>query len=251
MALDNSKALVDGAALSSVAAFFDLDGTLLSVNTGELWMRRERRLGRISRWQVMQALLYLWAYRLGTIDMESAMAKVLSFYRGEREDVFRQWQSEWFLREVASKVSPQALQTLDCHRRAGHCLVLLTSSSAYVAQTAARLWGVDHWISTRCEVRDGVFTGEAIRPLCFSEGKVALAESFAHKHRIDLDQSYFYTDSYTDISMLRRVGRPRVVNPDRRLHRRARRYGWPVFDWRQPLADSGNRPIGVADDVQR
>jgi putative phosphoserine phosphatase/1-acylglycerol-3-phosphate O-acyltransferase len=77
-------------------------------------------------------------------------------------------------------------------------------------------------------VVNGVFTGRIIEPLCYAAGKVYWAEAYAHEQGVDLDRSFFYTDSISDMPMLQRVGCPVVVNPDYRLRRYARRQGWPV-----------------------
>ena len=85
---------------------------------------------------------------------------------------------------------------------------------------------------TDLEERNGYLTGRYVRPVCYGRGKVTLAARFAHAHGADLRHSFFYTDSYSDLPMLLRVGEPRVVNPDLRLGLLARRKGWPVERWR-------------------
>jgi phosphoserine phosphatase len=70
-----------------------------------------------------------------------------------------------------------------------------------------------------------------LEPLCFGAGKVVAAEAWAARHGVDLADTTFYTDSYTDLPMLERVGRPVAVNPDPRLARTARRRGWPILRW--------------------
>ena len=74
-------------------------------------------------------------------------------------------------------------------------------------------------------------SGEPNNRACYGPGKVHWAERFAAEHDIDLGASWFYTDSYSDLPMLERVGVARVVNPDTRLKRHAQRVGWPVEDW--------------------
>jgi phosphoserine phosphatase len=69
-------------------------------------------------------------------------------------------------------------------------------------------------------------------PLCFGAGKVVHASAWARDHGVDLSASAFYTDSVSDLPMLERVGEPRVINPDLRLRRVARRRGWPIESWR-------------------
>lgn len=213
------------------AAFFDLDKTLLTVNSGALWMRRERREGRISRWQVAQASFYLVAYKFGVLDMERAMRKALQTVKGIEEETVRGWTRTWFREEVASHAAPGAWSVIEEHRKRGELLVLLTSSSPYESEIASEHFGLDAFISTRYEIRDGVFTGELVRPVCYGAGKVVLAERFCRERNLDLEAGTFYSDSLSDLPMFERVRHPRVVHPDPRLKRLAARRRWPVLDW--------------------
>lgn len=214
------------------AAFFDLDRTLISVNSGTLWVKRERRLGRISLRQLADATVMLLAYRLSLVDIDTSMRKALTLYRGEREETLAAWTREWFEAEVKQWITEGARGALREHRDAGHLCVLLTSSSPYASAALAEHLHFDALISSRYEVRDGLLTGEPVLPWCYGEGKVALAEGYAREHDVDLSRSFFYTDSYTDLPMLLRVGEPRVVNPDLRLRLAALWRGWKVLSWR-------------------
>ncbi|MBM4371502.1 MAG: HAD family hydrolase [Deltaproteobacteria bacterium] len=214
------------------AAFFDLDRTLLTANSGRLWLWNERREGRLGNAQLLLGGWYLALYHLGLVDMEAAILRALETIRGLEEETVRNRTREWFDRVVAPCEAPGARRVLEDHRARGHRLVLLTTSSPYAAECALAHFGLDHALSMRYEVRDGRFTGAFIPPLCFGPGKVTAAEALAAREDLDLDRSWFYTDSYTDLPMLERVGHPRVVNPDPRLRRHARRTGWPVLDWR-------------------
>jgi len=230
---------LDGPMIKETVAFFDLDLTLLTVNSGKLWIQRERRQGRLDILQMLQAGMMLMAYRLGVIDMEAAMRKALVLYRGMPEKQLDQETSQWFQQEVAHRVAPGAWTALQRHRQAGHRLVLLTSTSPYLSAAACRHMDLHHWICSTYEVREGVFTGEPISPICYGRGKVVLAERYAAKAGVDLGRSFFYSDSFTDVPMLERVGRPRVVNPDLRLRFYARRRRWPVLNWRGTTAPPG------------
>ena len=88
-----------------------------------------------------------------------------------------------------------------------------------------------HVICTRLHVQGGKFLGTCERPTCYGQGKVHHAERFAREHGISLEDSFFYTDSYSDLPMLLRVGHQRIVNPDGRLSRHARKSGWPTEIW--------------------
>jgi len=214
-----------------IAAFFDLDRTLLLVNSGRLWLESERRHGRIGVWQMIQATFYLIGYKFNAVDMERVMVKALSTVRGVEEEEVRRRTHEWYQAEVAQTVAPGARPALESHRAQGHPLVLLTASSLYESEIASRQLELDAYLATRYEVVDGHFTGDVVRPLCYGPGKVVHAERWAVDNDVDLDRSYFYTDSITDLAMLERVGEPRIVQPDPRLRRLARKRGWEILDW--------------------
>lgn len=214
------------------AAFFDLDGTLIADNSAMLWARHERRHDNIGRGQLWRAGLWSLLYHLSLIDIESAYTEATRHYRGELFDELSRRTERWFAAEVAGRLRLQARATMAEHRRRGHPLVLLTSSSCFEAIVATRSWHLDHWIANRFPTsRAGRLDGTYETPLCYGPGKVLLAERWAGEHDVSLDESYFYTDSYSDRPMLKRVGRPRVVRPDPRLRAAAQRMGWPILDW--------------------
>ncbi len=216
------------------AAFFDLDRTLLTVNSGALWMKREHRLGRISNWMLLQGTFYLLAYKFDLVDMNRVTVKALHTVKGEYEPVVKRWTEQWYAEEVAQHAAPGAWPVLAEHREQGHPLVLLTSSSPYESAMAQEQFGLDGVLCTRYQLdRRRRFTGYPVWPVCYGAGKVVYAERYASRHGIDLEASHFYTDSMTDLPMLERVGHPHVVNPDPRLARTARRRGWPILDWHQ------------------
>jgi putative phosphoserine phosphatase/1-acylglycerol-3-phosphate O-acyltransferase len=92
----------------------------------------------------------------------------------------------------------------------------------------ARDLDIEHVICSRYEVRDGEFTGGIERPLCFGAGKVLAAESLSREYDINLDESYFYSDSDDDLELLERVGHPQPLNPNSKLAVIAEHRGWPV-----------------------
>ena len=213
-------------------AFFDLDRTLIDVNSGLLWARHERRQGSISRIQMTRALLWTALYHASFIDMEVAMGRALVHYRGvAAEDLDRRTRA-WFDQEVARRIRPRAQAAMEEHRRRGDLLVILTNSSCYEAQAATERWGFDDYLANRFPTdQHGRLTGAFERPLCYGAGKVARAEAWAGARGISLARCTFYSDSYSDLPMLERVGSPRVVSPDPRLRITAMRRGWPVLPW--------------------
>jgi len=212
------------------AALFDIDGTLLSVNSAPLYARWLRRHGRARRRDLVRTAYYLARYKLNLLDLESAIGQVSGMIAGQSEDEVAESCERWYREMVRDYVVPGMCSILEGHRAAGHVIAFLSSSTHYLARPLARDLGVEHLLVTRLEVEDGRFTGRPVRPLCYGPGKVHWARRFAAEQGVDLGESWFYTDSVTDLPVLEIVGRPRVVNPDRLLRREARRRGWPIVD---------------------
>lgn len=212
------------------AAFFDMDNTLLRVESGMSWVRFLYKRGELPPRMVAKALYWQLLYKLAVLDMDTVFTKLVSGMRGDSEAEMIAKCDIWYRQHVAPEVAPAALVAIEQHRRAGHLVVLATGSTQYAARPVARGVGIEHVLSSELEVERGVFTG---RPagFCFGHHKVALAERWAERHGVDLAASYFYSDSYNDLPMLERVGTAIAVNADARLRRHARRRGWATPRW--------------------
>lgn len=216
----------------SGAAFFDMDRTLLAVNSGNLWIRAEVRGGHLSRWQALRGLFHIARYQLGMAAIEDVLLDAVRLLGGSLEVDLAARTQAFYAREIAHQVRPGAAGALQRHRAAGRPLVLLTTSSNYLAGPVAEALGMDACLCSRFEVTaDGRFTGEPIAPLCYGAGKVEIAARWAAEQGIDLGASWFYTDSASDLPMLEQVGHPVAVHPDPRLKRRAKRAGWAMEAW--------------------
>ena len=213
------------------AAFFDMDRTLVRVNSGTKWIQWLRARGEISRYRQLRALGWIVQYKLAILDMESVTARVIKEMKGDDEGEMRKKCLEFTEKEVLPQIAPKALEALERHRKEGHVVAILSTSTPYVTEPLAEHLGIEHVICTRLGIADGKFDGTHIRPACYGAGKVHWAEEFARKNEVDLARSFFYTDSYSDLPMLERVGVARVINPDTRLKRHAQRVGWPMEDW--------------------
>jgi HAD superfamily hydrolase (TIGR01490 family) len=201
-------------------AFFDLDRTILAVNSATLWIRREMREGNIGRLQAARAAWWMAKYHMGIADIEDAIESAIASLEDELEEEIAARTLRFWDEEVLATIRPAAREAVTAHRDKGEQVVLLTSSSPYLSRPATEELGLDAYLCNSFEVVDGRFTGKANRPLCFGPGKV-----------VELEACSFYTDSFSDLPFLERVGKPVIVDPDPRLKRHARNMGWPVADW--------------------
>ncbi len=222
--------------MSRVGAFFDLDRTLVGCNTGRVFLKDLRRRGEISMGRALRAMGWLAKYHFSLIDVNAMASKIMQGMRGFSEREFEERCRRLVEDEVLPLLLPAALRKIEQHRKDGHVLAILSTSPTYMTRPVAEVLGIDEVISTQLEVEGGAFTGRVISPACFGAGKVHWAEAMGRACSVNLDKSWFYTDSYSDLPMLERVGHRVIVNPDPRLRRTARQRGWAVEEWRKAAA---------------
>jgi HAD superfamily hydrolase (TIGR01490 family) len=215
-------------------ALFDIDRTLIAINSANSWVRHEWRGGRLSTWDAVRGAYWVGRYHLGLdAGMEEVYRDAVRLIAGQEEEAVAARTRAWFAAEIAPTVRPGALEALARHRAAGDRLVIATSSSPYAAAAAAATWGLDDVVSSAFAVVDGRFTGE-VAALAYGPHKLTRAAEWAARAGHDLAAATFYTDSITDLALMEAVAHPVAVNPDRVLARVAAARGWPVVDWGRP-----------------
>jgi HAD superfamily hydrolase (TIGR01490 family) len=212
------------------AAFFDVDGTLLTVQSGTLYLGYLRRHGLMALSDLMRIYWSFLTYRLGMLNVKGLAEVSSRWLAGQLEQDVAEHCRHWYETEVAGYFSEAMLAKVTEHQSAGHVVALLTGGTRYLNDWIAADLGIEHLLASRLEVQEGRFTGKPVGLLCYGRGKIAHAEAFAAEQGVDFAASWFYSDSITDMPMLERVGNPVAVNPDPRLRLEAKRRGWPVID---------------------
>lgn len=217
------------------AAFFDLDKTLMAGSSGLHWARAARSAGLLSRRKMAR---YGWQnvkFRLrGSTDTATDQVKieVADMIRGRRVVDFQRMTPK-VLAGVLPRLYPQMLDTAYAHQDAGRPVYIVTAASQEMAAMMAHVLSFDGAIGARSEIVDGVYTGRAGGPFTYREGKASEIRRMAAEEGYDLAVSYAYSDSESDLPMLRAVGHPVAVNPDAALGRVARQEGWEVIRFEQ------------------
>lgn len=214
------------------AALFDVDKTLVTVNTARLYVRWRMSRREASLRDYLRMSHALFRYAIGTLDPEQAARVALATVRGYAEALMRAECRDWYARVVRPYISREGRAAVARARKDGETIAILSASTPYLAEPLAEELGIEHVICNRLEVADGRFTGGWEAPLCYGAGKVARASAWAEAHGVDLTRSSFYTDSISDLPMLEAVGMPRVINPDPRLRLIALRRRYPVESWK-------------------
>lgn len=216
------------------AALFDVDKTLVTVNTARLYVkwRIARKEAGFAEYLTMSKVLFKYAF--GILDPEATAQRGFRAVAGYDEAQMRSECLGWYRKIVRPHISSDALRELEKRRRQGFVIALLSASTAYLTEPLAEDLGIatEHVLCTRLEASAGKLTGGFQRPLCYGAGKVEWARNWAAEHGVDLSSSVFYTDSISDLPMLEAVGFPRVVNPDPRLRLLSLKRRYPVETWK-------------------
>lgn len=214
------------------AAFYDLDGTLCSTNVVHAYGYYARNSATLGKSITATAKLF------GSIPLFlAADAYSRKFfnelfyrrYRGESEDRLRLLAEELFADVVQPTIYAQGRAMIEQSRAAGFTQVLVTGALDLLAEPVARHLGIDHVVANELEYSGGYATGLIREPLVAGATKATFIRRFAKEHRLSLDDCFAYSDSMSDYPMLAVVGKPAVVNPDRRLKRIAQQFDWPVL----------------------
>jgi HAD superfamily hydrolase (TIGR01490 family) len=211
------------------AAFFDLDKTLMSGSSGMQFARVAARQGIVTRRQLARWGRDHLRYRLrGATDEETAdVLKVArELITGVPERVIGRMGPE-VMAAILPRIYPQMLDEVHMHQDAGRPTFIVSAAGNDMVSSLAQVLQMEGGIGTRYEVdADGRFTGRLDGPFVYGPGKVEAMERFAAEHDIDLSESFAYSDSASDLPMLRAVGNAVVVNPDAALARIAAEEGW-------------------------
>jgi putative phosphoserine phosphatase/1-acylglycerol-3-phosphate O-acyltransferase len=215
-----------------VGAFFDLDRSLLAGFSALAFLQERVLAGRVSPRELWDSTRGALAYTLGRTGFSGLLSASTAAYRGISESVFEEIGETVFEKYLAVRIFPEARALVRAHRERGHTLAIVSSAMRYQAEPLARELGIPHVLCTRLQVKHGMLTGRVVRPTCWGEGKLHYARELAERTGVDLEESWFYTDSVDDLPLLEAVGRPRPLNPDRTLAGLARDRGWPVRRFR-------------------
>ena len=217
----------------SAAAFFDLDRTLLRRSSALALAGSFRDGGLISRRQLLQAAFWqlLFVARGASHEaVRSAAEDGLRVLAGYRPEDLRAMVAEAMEPVLRPLVYAEPLRLVEQHRERGERVYIVSATLQEIVEAIADDLGFDGALGTVCEVRDGRYTGRAVRAL-HAEAKAESLRDLARREGLDLAECSAYSDSHTDVPFLEAVGHPVVVNPDRELRRVAAVRGWPVLEF--------------------
>lgn len=217
------------------AAFYDMDGTLVSTNLVHSYLFLAKNEPTLSRsvLKSVRGVLKLPAFLVADQISRALFNELLyAGYAGAFQDRLLELAEEHFEEVLKPNIFPGVYELVASGKKKGLRQVVVSGSLDVLVAPLARHLGMDDYICNRLEMKDGVATGKLVKPIVAGAVKARLLQEYARAFEVDLLESYGFSDSYSDYAMLAMVGRPAAVNPDRKLRRAATELEWPVLDVR-------------------
>jgi len=220
------------------AAFFDLDKTVIAKASMAAFRGPLYAGGVLTKRAVVRALFAQLVYlHLGASELRlhRIRAALLKLTKGWDRATIREIVDEALERVVDPIIYSEAVDLIEQHRAAGRFVVIVSASPEEIVVPLARYLSVDATIASRAEVDEaGRYTGE-MAFYAYGPFKADAIHELAEERGLDLEGSYAYSDSISDLPMLEAVGNPVVVNPDRLLANLARARGWDIRNFVRPV----------------
>ncbi|GAB3077756.1 HAD family hydrolase [Corynebacterium aquatimens] len=240
--------------MAKIAAFFDLDKTIIATSSAYAFGRGFMASGLISWQQALSLYLAKTSYMFSGHShekMDAERDRLSTMVSGWHVADVQSIIAETMKRVVTPAIYKEARELIDVHAAAGHDLIIISASASILVEPIARELGISTIIASEVKEEDGVLTGELTSYLK-GEAKAEAIASLTADNGYDLKRSYAYSDSVTDVPMLEMVGNPVAVNPDRALRKHALDNEWQIMTFKNPeplVSKPGIKEVGIGASV--
>lgn len=215
------------------AAFYDLEGTLVSTNlVHTLGFYAQRQPGLLNTLaKSAETLAKIPFFAAADLYNRNVFNEFFfKSYAGESQDRLRYFADELFNDVLKPAIYPGTLTLLEKSKKLGLRQVVITGALDFSIAPLMKHLGIDDYAANRLEFVNGYATGRILPPTMASATKARWIREFAERENLSLSDSYAYSDSISDLPMLSIVGNPAAVNPDFRLRQTALQQNWAILD---------------------
>lgn len=214
-------------------ALFDLDNTLLTGDSDYLWGCFLAERGLVDKHIYEEANLRFYEdYKQGTLDIHEFLSFALTPLAENNLSDLRAMHEEFMEEHIKPVMNQAGINKIEEHRTKGDHLVIITATNSFVTGPIAKAFGIDDLIATEPEMKNGQYTGKINGVPCFQDGKITKLSHWLENTGMNLDGSYFYSDSHNDLPLLKQVTYPVAVDPDEKLKQLATEKKWPILSFR-------------------
>ena len=211
---------------------FDLDYTLIPVDSDHCWSAFLARIGAIDGEEHNRKNDYFFEqYKAGTMVIEEFLEFQLAPLAVNSRDQLDQWHQQFMAEEILPNIKDSARDLVKSHQDRGDICAIVTATNEFITAPIGQLFEVDHLMGIQLETKDGQFTGRHTGTPSYREGKITRTNEWLKElgHTLDsFDESSFYSDSINDLPLMELVSNPVAANPDDRLEKIAKDRNWKI-----------------------
>lgn len=212
------------------AAFFDLDGTLVSgVSSERMFLKHLLQRKMLNYGDLFKMLLGAINNLNGGWDKAFRQNKY--YLKGRSVGTIEQLAQEFFAERVNTLISQRAKEKIREQKLKGDLLILISGTPHFIIEIFCRKLAFDDWKGAQIDSNNEKFTGKIKGLHPFGRRKVEVLKTFTKKYSIDLTQSTAYGNHFSDRFLLAEVRNPVVVNPDRALLKYALKKNWEILSF--------------------
>jgi HAD superfamily hydrolase (TIGR01490 family) len=215
------------------AAFYDLEGTLISTNlVHSLGFYATRQQGVWNTFKKSaKTLAKIPVFAVTDIYSRNVFNEVFfRSYEGESQDRLRYFAEELYEEILKPGVFPGTFDLIEKSKKIGQKQIVITGALDFSVEPLMSYLGIDDYVANRLEFVNGYATGRLLPPVMASATKAKWIREYAEREDINLSESFAYSDSISDLPMLSIVGHPVAANPDFRLKEVAMQHDWPILN---------------------
>ena len=210
-------------------AFYDLDHTILKDNSATHLVNEARKRGIMTGKNFRHAIWLSILYKLRIGNSAKIIIRMLSWLEGLREDDIDRLCKEVFSKHLVDNIRPEIIETIQEHRSNKGGVVLLSSASVPICSQFQVYLNMDDLICSKLESMEGILTGKTEGKLVYGREKESRLTLYCNKHGYSRADAYYYGDSFTDEFVMKAVGHPIAVDPDKKLLHIALKNKWSII----------------------
>ncbi len=215
-------------------ALFDLDHTLLPIDSDYEWARFLSDLGVVDAKEQRERNDYFYAqYKTGTMNIHEFLAFQLRPFGAHPVELLKRWHVQFMHERITPHIKDSARALVNKHQSRGDLCVIITGTNEFVTRPIADQFGIEHLLGVRLQMQDGQYTGAAEGIPSFREGKITRITEFLAQRGQTLASfasTSFYSDSQNDLPLLKQVTHPVAVNADDVLRAHALKHNWQTLE---------------------
>jgi HAD superfamily hydrolase (TIGR01490 family) len=219
-------------------ALFDLDHTLLPIDSDHEWGRFLVKIGVVdAEYYASENERFYSDYKAGRLDIFGFLNFALKPLSEHSRSQLNEWHDQFMEEVILKEIKTNALDLVKHHQDQGHLCCVVTATNSFVTRPIVKKFGIEHLVATEPEVignpLTGNFTGKVSGIPNFKEGKVTRVEHWLKDRNLswgNLSNSYFYSDSINDLPLMEKVMQAKPTNPDEKLRQVAIERSWPILE---------------------